>query len=244
MTTYNSKAHFCKSIASLLEQDYQLLDIIVVDGGSKDGTVDLIRDAVKEVEEKSGWKLRWISEPDRGIYDGMNKGIQMAEGDIIAVFNDLFTCPDAISRMVKAIDDMPECVGAHADLQYFDEVTGQTVREWKMGEGNIRSGWLPAHPTLYLKKHVYDQYGLYDLSYKSSSDYEFMVRVFKDKDNRLAYVPQVLVRMFYGGTSNGGLSGYFRNTLEAWRALVHNKVPFAGIIIAKRILRTAAQFRK
>ena len=244
MTTYNCADHFRKSMDSLLAQDYPAMEIVVVDGGSEDGNLDLIRELEEKVKTRAGWTLCWISEPDRGIYDGMNKGIRMASGDFIAVFNDLFACTDAVSRMIGAVLENPGCIGAHADLLYFDEATGRVVREWKMGEGDIHSGWLPAHPTLYLKKEVYEAYGLYDLSYRSSSDYEFMVRVLKDRSNRLAYVPEVIIRMFYGGTSNSGFFGYFRNTMEAWSALRHNKVPFAGFIIVLRILRTMAQFRK
>lgn len=116
------------------------------------------------------------------------------------------------------------------------------VRKWVMGEGRIEDGWLPAHPTMYLKRSVYEKYGLYDLSFVSSSDYEYMVRILKDPANHLAYLHEELIHMFYGGTSNNGIAGYWRNTREAYEALRKNEVSGAGRIILKRIVRTMRQF--
>lgn len=257
MTTYNSRATFQQSLRSALSQDYPDLEIVIKDGGSVDGTLEEIRAASSGHDN-----IVWKSCPDTGIYDGMNQGIRMCTGDIIAVFNDLFTCTDAVSKLVRplagagnsaagcAADMVPDSAaergdsvyydGVHSDLAYMDG--DRVIRRWKMGEGKIGDGWLPAHPTLYLRREVYEKYGLYDTSYRTSADYEFMVRILGKGDVKLAYVPEELIHMFYGGTSNGGALGYVRNTEEAYRALRANRMPHPARIIGKRILRTLGQF--
>lgn len=252
MTTYNSKENFSKSIESAVSQDYPCIELVVVDGESTDGTLEMIKRYAAKIsadgDNASGndvqnreISLKWISEPDKGIYDGMNKGIRLSTGDIIAVFNDLFTSTHAISDMVSAIDK-DGSDGSYADLAYMD---GEICKRfWKMDRGSINSGWMPAHPTMYLKREVYDEYGEYDLSYHSSSDYEFMLRILKDEKVHLSYVPEVIIEMFYGGTSNNGLSGYPRNIHEAYLALKANGISFPMIVIALRIIRTLKQYRR
>lgn len=251
MTTYNSIEHIEQTLQSALSQDYPDLEIVIADGGSVDGTVDVIREYAHQCETKresgkSSARIVWKSEKDHGIYDGMNRAIERSTGDVIAVFNDLFTRQDAVSRIVQTIRDgdrrygEESCLGAHADLAYMDGE--RVVRKWVMGEGRIEDGWLPAHPTMYLKRSVYEKYGLYDLSFASSSDYEYMVRILKDPENHLAYLHEELIHMFYGGTSNNGIAGYWRNTREAYEALRKNEVSGAGRIILKRIVRTIRQF--
>lgn len=243
MTTYNSKDNFSKSIESAFLQDYPCIEIVVVDGGSTDGTLDIIKkyafDSDNNCTQERKINLKWISEPDNGIYDGMNKGIHLSTGSIIAVFNDLFTSDHSVSDMVNTID-RDESDGAYADLAYMDGDICK--RYWKMGSGSIRSGWMPAHPTMYLKREVYEKYGGYNLSYHSSSDYEFMLRILEGGDIRLSYVPKVIIEMFYGGTSNNGFSGYHRNIHEAYSALKANGISFPMGVIAMRIIRTLKQY--
>lgn len=247
MTTFNSMDHIDMTLESAMSQDYPDLEIVIADGGSTDGTVDVIRRYAKLSETADNISIIWNSEQDKGIYDGMNKAIRRSSGDIVAVFNDLFTRKDAVSAMVSAIQDGNHiwgdqfCIGAHADLAYVDE-KGKTIREWVMGNGTIEQGWLPAHPTLYLKRRVYEAYGLYDISFSSSSDYEFMVRVLKQSENKLAYLHEEIIHMYYGGTSNGGVLGYLINVKEAYGALRKNEVSGAAMIIFRRILRTLQQF--
>ena len=240
MTTYNCREHFEKSIRSALLQDYPNLEIVIVDGGSTDGTVEIIQYHAENNADKTK-KIVWKSEPDKGIYDGMNKGILMSTGEVIAVFNDLFTCNDAISKMMRVLQE-GNCQGVHADLAYMD---GDVCKRlWHMGQGNIHTGWMPAHPTLYLRREIYESYGLYDLKYQSSSDYEFMVRILKNGKVRLAYLPEVMIHMFYGGTSNNGIKGYPRNIWEAYKILLHHHILFPMTAILLRVIRTMKQYRK
>lgn len=243
MTTYNSHDNFKKSIESALAQDYPCIELVIVDGGSTDGTVDLIKKYVSIIENNNGgyknFSIIWVSEKDNGIYDGMNKGIRMSSGDVIAVFNDEFTCRDAISKFMHIID-AGDFDAVHSDLVYADG--DKWKRYWHMPNGNILLGWMPAHPTLYIKREIYEKYGLYKTQYRSSSDYEFMIRILRDGTLKLGYIPKVLIKMFYGGTSSAGISGYARNTKEAYQALVSNKVKFSLFIIFCRVVRTLWQY--
>jgi len=239
LTTYNSGGYFKNTIESILEQDYPDIEIVVKDGGSTDGTLCLL----EEYQEKLAEKLIWRSEKDTGIYDAMNQGYRLATGDIIVFFNDVLTGKTAVSCMVQAIRDGGEdCDGAHADLVYADGE--RIVRRWRMGKGSFRQGWMPGHPTLFLKRRVYEKYGLYDTGYRCAADYEFMIRAFYGREDRLAYVPETIAKMFYGGTSTGGLRNYLVSLTEGHAALKKNHIKAAWQIDLWRTLRVLFQFRK
>ena len=157
------------------------------------------------------------------------------------IMNDEYTCTDAISKLVRAIEEAGDVVGSHADLVYKE---GDEVRRyWKMGNGSIYSGWMPGHPSLMLKREVYDKYGLYKMDYICSADYEFMVRFLKD-GNKLAYVPETLISMFYGGTSTRTVFSYMTSVKEALRALKENGVKGRLWITGLRTLRVLGQFNR
>lgn len=244
VTTYNVKDNLKITFTSIEQQDYPAIEVIIVDGQSTDGTVDLIREfAARHADRDSSRLVRWVSEPDEGLYDAMNKALRMSTGDIIAICNDRLCSPDAVTKLVRAIEKSKEgCIGAHADLVY---VEGEhVVRRWHMGEGRLADGWLPGHPTLFLKREIYEKYGFYDTSYKCSADYEFMIRFLKDERNRLAYVPEVLVAMFYGGISNAGLRNYMTSFWEGYLGLRRNGVKHPMMITVKRTLLVLRQFKK
>lgn len=236
MTTYNSITHLRTTLESVRAQDYPSIEIVICDGGSTDGTLDVIR----EYETLPDMQLRWKSEKDHGIYDAMNKGYQMSTGTIVVFFNDVYCRKDAVRLCVEAMS-APGYSGAHADLVYADGE--KVIRSWKMGQGTIEQGWMPGHPTLFLRREVYEKYGLYKTDYRVSADYEFMVRMLKDGSVRLAYVPETIVHMYYGGTSTQGLGGYLVSLKEGHRALKENGVRGASLIDIKRTLRVLSQFR-
>lgn len=237
LTCYNSKYHLKGTIGSILKQTYDNLEIVIIDGGSTDGTVEIIKKF--ETDYKSQYSIKWISEPDNGIYEAMNKGYCMSTGDIIAFFNDKFLCNDAIELMVDAIVNT-DSDGAHADLIYATDE--KVKRYWKMGTGRIRQGWMPGHPTLYLKRGVYEKYGLYRPEYRCSADFEFMVRILKNEEVKLVYVPKTIISMYYGGTSTAGIENYWTSIKEAHKALVDNGVKCGWFVIALRTIRTLIQF--
>lgn len=241
VTVYNVKESFPVTLAGIEEQDYGEIETVIVDGGSTDGTVELIRQFAAKMKNRPGFSVRWISEPDKGLYDAMNKAFAMSTGEVIAVCNDRLCKPYTVSRLVSALENGgPLCVGAHSDLVYVEGE--RIVRQWHMGQGRITEGWMPGHPTLFLRRKVYEKYGSYDTSYQCAADYEFMVRFLKDEGNTLAYVPEVLVAMFYGGTSNAGLGNYLVSFKEGYRALKKNGVPYPLGITVKRTLRVLLQF--
>ena len=241
-TTYQDVEHLKKVVEGIKKQDYPRIEYIIVDGGSKDGTVDYLKELEKDFSY--GWperRVRWISEKDEGIYDALNKGIRMATGDLIGPMFDQFANPHVLSDMVSVIEE-EDSDGVHGDLYYVDE-EGNPVREGKMGNTKtIRDGWMPAHPTLYLKKEVYDRFGVYKTNYRIAADYEYMIRILKNNDVRLSYIPRVLVHMFYGGTSSGGLSNYMLSFKEGKRALEENDIKGAFFITVKRTLLVLKQF--
>ena len=234
-TTYNDSAALRNTIAQIKAQDYPNIEYIIVDGASKDDTIDVIREA----EEYFGERLIWISEKDKGIYDAINKGLKLATGDIIGTCFDRFASSDVISKMVS-IMEKEGTDGVHGDLNYMDGE--KIVRKWRNGQGNIRTGWMPGHPTLYLKKEVYEKYGMYKTDYRISADYEYMIRILKDNQVKLSYIPEVLIKMTHGGTSTNSLGAYLEGMKEGHRASKENGVKFVFVTDMLRTLRVLKQF--
>ena len=244
LTTYNSASVLDKTLESIRMQDYENIEICIADSVSTDGTLDII----ERFRASSDIPVICESKKDSGIYEGLNNAIALSSGDYLQVMNDMLTKPDALSKLVKIIEDeerksaSPDLVlGAHSDLVYATD--SRVVRYWHMGKGSIKYGWMPAHPTLMLKKSVYERYGLYDTSYVCSADYEFILRILKDGGS-LGYVPEILVSMFYGGTSNSTSAAYIQSIKEAIRALNKNSIRPAFVITGLRTIRVAAQFVK
>ena len=234
-TTYNDIENLKRILAEVKKQTYPNIEHIIVDGGSTDGTVDLL----KELEEKEPGRISWMSEKDNGIYDAINKGICMATGDIVGCCFDRYADEGVLMRMVE-IMEKEGTDGVHGDLCYMDG--DRIVRKWHQGQGVIRSGWMPGHPTLYLKKEVYDKFGLYRTDYRISGDYEFMVRILYRKEVTLSYLPEILIYMSHGGTSTNSLGAYVESMMEGHRALVENHVPLAWVTDLSRVVRVLSQF--
>ena len=235
LMTYNCADVIRKTLQSIEMQDYPLMELIISDGVSTDGTLEIIRKCAKA----SKYEYFLVSEKDGGLYDALNRCVRRANGDYLLVMNDQFLRKNAVSKLVAATEE-EGCDGAHSDLIYATDE--KVIRYWHMGKGSIMSGWLPGHPSLLLKKEVYRKYGLYNIDYKIAADYEFMIRILKRGGVRLAYVPDILVRMYYGGTSTAGLDRYEKSFMEGVRAVKANKVSLAYMINTLRTIRVLLQF--
>lgn len=191
--TYQSEKTLKDTLESVLKQTYSNYEHIIVDGKSKDATMQI----VKQYEAKYEGKLKYISEKDKGIYDAMNKGIQMATGDIIGILNsdDIYAKETVLETIVNTFEQT-NCDGTYANLIFMDaETMTKPQRIWKSPTGKLEDGWHPAHPTLYLKKEVYDQIGLFNLQYKIVADYDFMIRMLKNKQIHLEYIDEDIIYM-------------------------------------------------
>lgn len=237
LTTYNSEENLERTLKSIENQDYSTIEVIIKDGGSTDRTLEII----KTYEKVSKYPVKWSVGRDKGIYDAMNQGYQMTTGDIVAFCNDFLCDTTVISKMVQVIEAHPKCVGAHADLVYATDE--KVVRYWKMGpQKSLYTGWMPGHPTLFLKREIYEKYGLFNPDYRIAADYEFMIRFLKDKSNQLEYLPETIIRMYYGGTSTSGTGSYLLSLREGHRALKDNGIKGAFVIDFLRTCRVIWQF--
>jgi glycosyltransferase involved in cell wall biosynthesis len=221
---YNSEATIGSTIMSVLEQTYKNIEYIIIDGGSIDNTVSTIR----KYEQEFNGNLFWLSEPDNGLYDAMNKGIRIASGDIISFINsdDLFCDKLALEKVVKVFANNSKLDSVYADLYYVSQYnTDKIVRKWISGEKRLFSlGWHPAHPTLYLKKEVYEKFGLFNLDFKLAADFEIMLRFFDKYKISSIYLPESLVKMRLGGESNKSFKNIFWQNIECIKAFEVNKL--------------------
>lgn len=237
--TYNSEKTLRDTLESVLKQTYAEYEHIIVDGLSKDNTMQI----VKEYEAKYQGRLRYISEKDTGLYDAMNKGIKMATGDVIGLLNsdDILASSHVLETIAKTFAKT-ECDGTYANLIFMDEETMSKPRRiWKSPKGKIERGWHPAHPTLYLKREVYEKIGNFHTKFRICADYDFMLRLLKDKEIKLAYINEYLVYMRTGGTSTNGLKGYLENLKEAHQVLVENHIKHPYLVDGFRIVKTIMQ---
>lgn len=240
-TTYNSSKTVAATIDSVLNQDYNDFEHIIVDGLSEDNTLEI----VSSYEQRYGGRLKKISEKDNGLYDAMNKGIASATGDIIGILNsdDILASKEALSDIVEKFEE-EKCDAVYSDLIFMDQETmSKPVRKWISKTGNYKLGWHPPHPTLYIKKDVYNNIGNFDTGFKIAADYDFMLRLMKS-GAKLGYIPKTLIYMRSGGVSTNGLSGYVDNLKEAHRVLKKNKIPRALLVDFIRIIKTLVQLVK
>lgn len=206
------------TLTSIQRQNYQSFEHLIIDGLSKDNTISVVK--------AFNPSLRVLSEPDNGIYDAMNKGIQLASGSIIGILNsdDFYADTTVLSRVALCFEQ-EHCDMVYGDLKYVnDRNTHKVVRRWKAGPWNkasFRHGWMPPHPTLFVRKEVYQEYGMFNTDLRFSADYEFMIRtMYCSTDLKIAYIPNYLVHMRVGGASNASLKNRLLANKEdrsAWR---------------------------
>lgn len=219
ISTFNSGNTLRDTLESVLRQGYRDVEVIVVDGGSSDNTMEIVR----EYEGRFEGRLRWISEPDRGLYDAMNKGIALATGDVVGILNsdDFYTSDDVLERVAREIEGVDAVYG---DIHFVnpDDLTkcvryysSRSFRRWQM-----RLGFMPAHPSFYCRRHVYQSLGAFDLQFKVAADFEQLLRLIYVNRISTKYIPMDFVTMRTGGASTSGLQSHkaiLRDHLRAYR---------------------------
>ncbi len=238
--TKNSEKYLSDCINSVRRQNFKDIEYIVIDGQSTDTTLDIIRKNENHIDY-------WISEADRGMYDAINKGISLATGDIIGILNsdDMFASADS----VRSIVDCFETTGTdsvYGDLVYVDaQNTQKILRYWKGGaykRSRFRYGWMPAHPTFYMKRELVEKYGLYENHYYTAADYEFMARYLFLHKVSAQYIDTMLIKMRSGGISNVTFKSRIRANRRDFLAMKKNKIPFSFFVSVLKPLIKIPQF--
>lgn len=240
--TYNSSQTIVDTVRSLEGQTYSDIEYIIVDGASKDNTLQVIEQNCSRVS-------KIISEPDRGIYDALNKGIQAATGDIIGFLHsdDLLAYPQAIADLVNTMQ-ASQSQAVYADLEYVskDDIS-KTVRLWTSGEyqkQNLLNGWMPPHPTFYMRRECYQTLGVFDLSFRISADYDSLLRYLWVNSVTMSYLPKVLIKMRVGGASNRSLRNIYKKSCEDIRALKNSQVFWPKALLIKNVSKIPQFFRR
>lgn len=241
-TVFNNKKTVEDAIKSVLSQSYPNIEYIVIDGGSTDGTVDIINQYKDKI-------AKFISEKDKGVYDGMNKGIKMADGDIIGILNsdDIYASDKVIEIVVNTMEERNADV-CWGDLVYVDaKNTDKIVRYWRSSEykeGKFKKGWVPPHPSFFVKKWVYEKYGYFNLDFSIAADYEIMLRFLEKYKVQSCYIPQILVKMRIGGKSNQNIKNIIKANMECYRAWKVNGLKINPLKIFLKPLSKISQYFK
>lgn len=223
---YNRRSTVAQAIKSVQAQTHQWVQHVVIDGASSDGSLQVVKDCL-------GPKGVLVSEPDKGIYDALNKGMAMCSGDVIGVMHsdDFFADDQVLSDVALAFAD-PTVDAVYGDLDYVDgRDTSKIIRHWRAGaylRQRLDWGWMPPHPTLFVRRSVVERWGAYDTRYRISADYDSILRYLGQGHIRMAYVPRVLVKMRLGGESNGSLKKVIRKSWEDWLAMRRNGIGSLG----------------
>ena len=235
--TYNSARTLRDTLESVLSQTYGDMEYILTDGGSTDGTLDLVR----EYEPRFQGRMRWVSEPDGGIYDAMNKGIRMATGEVVGLLNsdDVF-CDAHVLEDIAACFDARQVDCVYGNLLFCrDNDLDRIVRIWKgspYSEGAFMRGWHPAHPTFYARRTCYEQYGYYDTGVRVSADFDLMLRFLDIHKVSNAYLDRFIVKMRMGGESTGNLRLIVTGNRNILRAMRKNGYPAGLPFLMRRLL--------
>lgn len=239
--TFNASLTLPQTIRSVIEQNYANVEYIVVDGGSTDSSRKILHQYENEIDY-------WISEKDNGIYDAMNKGISLASGEIIGFLNadDFYASDDVLTTVAKSFESS-EVAACYGDLCYVKQNdTSSIVRYWRSSPfhlGHFKHGWCPPHPTFFVRKKVYERFGVFDLGFKIAADTELMMRLLEVHKIRAVYISKILVMMRLGGTTNRSLMNILKQNKEILIALRKNKIPSSiWRLIGGKVISKGMQF--
>jgi glycosyltransferase involved in cell wall biosynthesis len=236
----NRAATIGEAIDSVQAQTWANVEHVIQDGGSIDGTLEIVR-------QRAGSNTSIVSETDRGIYDAINRGIQRSSGDVIGLMHsdDIYADNEVLSKIASEFEDA-KIDGIYGDLKYVSaDHSAREIRYWRSGNYHpslLTRGWMPPHPTLYLRREVFERFGLYDTSFQISADYDAILRYLVKGNICLAYIPEVLVKMRLGGESNRSLERVVLKSREDFRALKNNGVGGIGTVVAKNLFKISQFF--
>lgn len=239
---YNRKATIEQSIKSVLDQDYPEIEYIVVDGNSSDGTQDSIRKYSDKIAQ-------YISEPDQGMYDAINKGLAMATGDIIGLMHsdDVFYDEKVISKIVDTFKNNPDSDGVYGNGIYVTNDEEQKIVRNRIGGEydykKLKSGWLPLHPTVYIKKAIIERYGNYDLKFKIASDTEFLLRYLFKHKIKMSYLNSYVVKMRMGGLSTD-YKRAFKVLKEDYQIYKYHNISGIRVVFQKKVIALMQYIKK
>lgn len=239
--TYNSQDFLQYALDSYAKQTHLEKELIIIDGASGDATLKLVNDNKKMVGQ-------FLSEKDKGIYDALNKGILLARGGIIGILHsdDFFADDKVLSAVNKIFEDDSSVAAVYGDLQYVDRNNpNRVIRNWISGiyyREKFKYGWMPPHPTLFIKKECFIKYGLYDLNYHSAADYDLILRFLFKNNLKTQYLPKILTKMRVGGLSNHSFQHRLKANKEDRVAMVANGLKFPLIVAILKPLRKLGQY--
>ena len=239
---YNRRETVTQAVESVLSQTHPDVETILIDGASTDGTLDALLPYRQHLSV-------FVSERDLGIYDALNKGIERASGEVVGFLHadDLFDDREVLARVAEAFAD-PQVEAVYGDLVYVrHDNVDHVVRYWRAGQfepGALRRGWMPPHPTFYVRRRVYQRLGLFDTRYRIAADYESVLRFLGRGGIRAAYIPQVLVRMRIGGISNRSLGNILHKSREDLDALRRHGIGGIGTVLQKNLGKLSQFWRR
>ncbi len=237
---YNSEKHIKTAIESVINQTYTNIEYIIIDGASKDNTVNVIKSYGDKI-------TTFISEVDKGIYDAMNKGLKMATGDYLAVLNsdDFYIHNDVISSVVNELN-IQKTESLFADLIYVEEhFPNKQVRYWKSKpfvKNSFKKGWHPAHPTFFVKNEIYKKFGYFSLDFKLAADFELMLRFLEKHQITSCYFPKAIIKMRLGGATNKSVKNIINQNIECFKAFKENQLPVSFLYPLYRLLPKFTQY--
>lgn len=239
--TFNSEAFIRGAVQSLNQQSYPWVEHLIMDSASTDQTLAIIK-------EEQTPKQQVFSAKDKGIYDALNQGILRAKGEVIGILHsdDLFASAEVLEKVAELFKADEKLMAVYGDLQYVDRNHIQKViRHWQAGtfqQSSFHWGWMPPHPTLFIRKSCFEKFGAYDLQFKSAADYELILRFLYQHQIKTVYIPEVLVKMRVGGMSNQSLQNRWRANQEDRLAMKMNGIPFPLITAICKPLRKINQY--
>ena len=241
--TYNCASVVEDCLVSVARQTHTDVEHLVIDGASTDGTLSLLqanREALSIL----------VTEPDSGIYDALNKGVAKANGEVVGLLHadDLYADIEVLARVAEAFTD-PQVGALYGDLVYVSKSDSNCViRNWHAEEFSLARmlrGWMPPHPTLFLRRSLYEKFGLFDTRYRIAADYDFMLRVLTQlKPEQIVYIPEVLVRMRAGGVSNRSFKHLLRKSWEDYKIIKRHRVGGLGTLLRKNLSKLPQFFSK